>query len=208
MKVVVFGASGRVGRKVVALLLAQGHEVVAVVHTQNPFTPQKRLKIVTLDIHDEVKVTEVILGSQAVLSTLSNWGSEKGDVLTAAMKAIAPAMKKAGVKRIISLTGNAAFTTLDKPSIVQKANRAMLAKIAPKVLYDGEAHMAVLRQSGLDWTVLRSPVMNELGSVQYKLKNQLSGVTATIHRDAVAQAMVDQVRDNKWVRKTPTIWRG
>ena len=207
MKVTVFGASGRVGKKVVALLLAGGHEVVAVVHSQNPFESQKGLKVVTLDVHNEVKVAEVISGSQVVLSCLSNWGSKKGDVLTAAMKAVVPAMKKAGVKRVVSLTGNAAFTPEDRPSLLQKANRSMLAKIAPKVLQDGEVHMAVLRQSELDWTVLRSPVMNELGKVQYKLKSQLSGGTATIHRDAVARAMVEQVGDTKWIGKTPTIWR-
>ena len=95
--------------------------------------------MVAFDVHDQVKVTEVISGSQVILSCLSNWGSEQGDVLTAAMRAVVPAMKKVGVRRIISLTGNAAFTPDDKPTALQKANRAMLAKLAPKVLADGEA---------------------------------------------------------------------
>ena len=207
MKVVVFGASGRVGSHVVALLLAENHEVVACVHSRNPLRPHRRLQVVQLDVHDQVKVTEVIRGSQAVLSALSNWGSKEGDVLTAAMKAITPAMENAGVKRIISLTGNAAFTPDDKPTAIQKANRAMLAKIAPKVLEDGEQHMRILRESGLDWTVLRSPVMNVFGTEGYKLRDTLSGAIATIHRDAVARAMVEQIGDVKWVRKTPTIWR-
>ncbi|QQS19023.1 NAD(P)H-binding protein [Candidatus Saccharibacteria bacterium] len=207
MKVVVFGASGRVGSKVVALLQKNGHDVLAVVHSNDPFLATSNLQVVQLDVHDQVKVAEVISQSQAVLSALSNWGSKEGDVLTVAMQAIVPAMKSAGVRRIISLTGNAAFTTEDKPTTWQKANRAMLAKIAPKVLADGEKHMKILLDSDLDWTVIRSPVMNEIGHQRYRLSEKLSGTTATIHRQAVAQAMVDQLDNTTWFQKTPVIWR-
>lgn len=207
MKVVVVGASGRVGSKVVAVLLGQGHTVVACVHSHNPFETHARLHVVTLDVHDQVKVAEVISGSQAVISTVSSWKSESGDVLTSAMQAVVPAMQQAGVRRIVSLTGNAAFTPRDHPTVFQKANRAALAKIAPNVLADGEKHMAVLATSSLDWTVIRSPVMNKLGKETYQLRSKLSGTTATIHRQAVAQALVDQLTDATWLHKTPTIWR-
>ncbi len=207
MKVVVFGASGRVGSKVVELLLAHGHDVFAVVHSHDIFQGTPHLYVVQLDIHDNQAVAAVIQGASAVVSCLSNWGSEKGDVLTAAMNAIVPAMKEHGVKRIVSLTGNAAFTPDDNPSVIQKANRAMLQKVAPKVVADGEAHIVVLRASDLDWTIVRSPVMNTLGDDTYKLSDELSGATATINRQAVAQAMVDQIRDTNWLHKAPTIWR-
>lgn len=207
MNIVVFGASGRVGSKVVELLLADRHVVTAVIHERNPFAGNLNLRVVQLDIHDPKVVATTIQGADAVISCVSNWGSKEGDVLTAAMKSIVPAMKKHGVKRLISLTGNAAFTPEDEPSLVQKANRAMLQKLAPKVLRDGEEHMAVLRASDLDWTVLRSPVMNTLGSEKFRLKKELSGGAATIHRQAVAQAIVDQLQDGTWLRQTPTIWR-
>lgn len=207
MRVVVFGASGRVGSLVVELLLAAGHEVTATVHSKNSFDDNVKLMVVQLDVHDSKAVEVAVHGTDAVISTLSNWGSEKGDVLTAAMKTIVPAMQQHNITRIISLTGNAAFSSDDKPSLVQKANRAMLQKIAPKVLADGEQHMEVLRASDLDWTVIRSPVMNTLGGESYKLKKELSGGTATIHRQAVAQAIVDQLEDTRWLRQTPTIWR-
>ena len=101
MKAVVFGASGRVGSQVVGLLLERGDSVVAVVHSRNLFEPNPNLTVVAFDVHDQVKVTEVISGSQVILSCLSNWGSEQGDVLTAAIRAVVPAMKKVGVRRII-----------------------------------------------------------------------------------------------------------
>lgn len=207
MKVVVFGASGRVGSRVVELLLAEGHDVFAVVHKHDIFQGTPHLFVRQFDIHDAAKVEEVIKGTDAVISTLSNWGSKEGDVMAGAMRAIVPAMDKHRVKRIVSLTGNAAFTPDDTPNLAQKAARDVMMKIAPKVIADGEEHMAILDKSNLDWTVIRSPVMNTFGKDTYKLSAKLSGSMATINRQAVAKAMVDQLRDGTWLRQTPTIWR-
>ncbi len=209
MKVVVFGASGRVGSRVVELLLAQGHEVLAVVHSHDIFQGTPHLHVRQFDIHDEVKVAEVIDGSQAVLSCLSSWKSKSGDVLSSAMRAIVPAMKKHGVQRLVSLTGTGALTPDDNPTLSQRAGHDMMATVAPKVLADGETHMEILKASKLDWTVLRSPNMNSHGAKGYHLSAELpNNPFTTVHRQAVAQAMVDQLEDTKWARKTPTIWRG
>ncbi len=189
------------------LLLAEGYDVFAAAYKHDIFQGTPHLYVKQLDIHDTQAVAKVIDGTDAVVSCLSNWGSEAGDVLTAAMKAIVPAMDKHGVRRIVSLTGNAAFTPDDEPTFVQKANRVMLQKLAPNVLADGEEHMAVLRASDVDWTIIRSPVMNNLGSEKYKLSAKLSGGAATINRQSVARAIVEQLHDGTWLRQTPTIWR-
>lgn len=207
MNVVVFGASGRVGSRVVELLLARGDEVFAVVHRNDIFQGTPHLHVRQLDIHDTEAVAEVVKDADAIISTLSSWGSENGDVLSSAMQAIIPAMDMHGVKRLISLTGNAAFISTDEPTLAQKANRAVLSKVAPKVLADGEKHMALLEKSDIDWTVIRSPVMNTLGSEKYKLSSKLSAAAATINRQAVAKALVAQLSDGTWLRQAPTIWR-
>ena len=207
MKIVVFGASGRVGVRVVELLLAQGEEVFAVVHNHDLFQGHPHLHVRKLDVHDADAVAEVLQGAGAVVSTLSSWASKQGDVLSSAMRAIIPAMDANGIKRIVSLTGNAAFTPDDTPTLVQKAGRTMLHKIAPKVVADGEEHMAILRGSDLDWTIVRSPTMNNLGKDDYTLSAKLSNPTDTINRQAVAKAMVAELHEGTWLRQAPNIWR-
>lgn len=207
MNVAVFGASGRVGERVVQLLLADGHNVVAVSRHYDASLAAEQLRVEHVDVHDVPAVMRVLEGVDAVISVVSSWGSQNGDVLSSAMRAIIPAMRAHGVRRVVSLTGNAAFTSDDKPSLAQKANRAMLHKIAPKVLEDGEEHIRLLQRSDLDWTVVRSPVMNNLGKNTYKLSAKLSSGAATINRQAVARALVAQLQDGKWLRRTPTIWR-
>ena len=57
----VFGASGRLGREVVAELSTRGHAVVAFVHSNNPLEAGPGLRIVHGDVHDSraARMTEV-----------------------------------------------------------------------------------------------------------------------------------------------------
>ncbi len=208
MKIVVFGASGRVGRRVVELLVHQGHMVFAVVHHNDPFQGTPNLFVKQMDVHDAGAVAAVLEESDAVISTLGSWGTKTGDVLSSAMESIIPAMKKHGVRRIVTLTGAVAFLPGEKPTLNQRLVQNVLKKADKRVIEDGEKHIQLLQASELDWTVLRSPVMMTLGKPTYQLADKLSGATASIHRQAVAQAMVDQIGDNTWLQQAPTIWRG
>lgn len=208
MKVVVFGASGKVGSRVVELLLAQKHDVFAVVHSRDIFQGTPNLFVKKLDVHDTDAVAGVIEGAGAVLSCVSSWGSKNGDVLSSAMRAIVPAMKQHNVHRLVSLTGSGAVISTDKPNPVQKAGHFMMSAVAPKVLADSEEHIRLLQKSDLEWIVLRSPVMNNRGSDAYKLaKVPTKNPLATVNRQAVAQAMVDLIDDTKLVQQALCIER-
>jgi putative NADH-flavin reductase len=208
MKVAVFGASGKVGVRVVELLLKAGHEVIAVVHSHDVFQGTPNLYVKKCDIHDGTAVAQVLKGTEAVISCVSSWGSPDKDVLTSAMQTIAPAMEMHGISRIVSLTGTGALTDQDKPSVVQQASHELMAKVAPKVLADGEEHIRFLQTTDLDWTVLRSPTMNNRGKSTYKLEAELpTNPLGTIKRQAVAHALVDLLTDQNWFRQAPCITR-
>lgn len=221
MQITVFGASGKVGRLVVAELLTRGYTVVAFVHSQSlsaqdfatksPLKDQttkdiaSRLQTVQGDIYDQAAVERALSGSQAVISTLSSWGSQRKDILSVAMRAIVPAMERQQIRRIISLTGHDARTMGDDVSLLHRISHSILGIIAGKVLHDGEIHIDLLRQSQLDWTVIRSPIMTAVDSRQYRLTNQRPAPWATITRQAVAQTMVNQLDDRSYNQKSPYI---
>ena len=79
--------------------------------------------------------------------------------------------------------------------------------IAGKVLRDGEEHIRLLQDSDLDWTVLRSPVMNEVGGLGYGLSDQQPAPWNSIHRQAVARAMVEQIEQSNHYRSAPYLHR-
>jgi len=202
MKIVVLGASGKVGQKVVPLLLAEGHNVRAFVHSHNPFEPSARLEVVKGDVHNDKDIAEAVNGMDAVVGVLGSWGTKTKDIQVSAMKNLIPAMHALGIKRIVSLTGSGAYDPADKNTLSNVVGRM----VPLKVFKDGSEHISLLRESDLDWTVLRSPVMKEGdGSKGYKISEKWPGGFSLIDRNSVAHAMVELINSPDWSKKSPYI---
>lgn len=207
-QITVFGANGKIGSRVVKILLSKNYKVVAFVHNNSSFDPNPNLTVIGGDIHDSVKVHEALQGSDTVISALGSWGTRTKDILSVGIKNIVPAMHANKITRIISLTGSDARDPDDRPGIIHKITHELFGATAIKIMKDGENHMRILRDSGLDWTVLRSPVMLDSGEKgNYKLTMDLPGIFATIHRDDVADAMVKLAETGEYSHKSPIIYR-
>jgi putative NADH-flavin reductase len=208
MKVVIFGASGRVGSLLVAEMLRRNHEVTAFIFGPNPFKDDDRLIVLSGDIHSNKDVLEAIKSQDAVMSALGSWGTNSKDILSSAIENIIPAMESEKIKRIVTLTGADARDKYDKPSLLQKLTRNLLSAMNPKIMRDGEDHIKYLRASKLDWTVLRSPVMTDSGMYgNYKLRMTLPHFWQTINRKDVCLAMCDLVESKAHLKQSPVIYR-
>lgn len=209
MQVTVFGASGKVGRLVVGALLADGHTVVAFVHSASPFGAHDKLRIIKGDIHTGHGVDEALKGSAAVVSALGSWGTKKKDIVSSGMERIIPAMQANHVKRIISLTGSDARASGDTLSLIHRLSHTFI-RYSPerKILGDGERHIRLLEASGLDWTVLRSPLMDERGDPhEFRLGTARPKPWQTVNRHAVAKAMTGLTGNADFSQKAPFITR-
>lgn len=208
MRVVIFGANGKVGKLVVAEALGRGHTVTAFVHKHSDFESNPNLHIARGDIHNSQDVAAAIQGADAVVSALGSWGTQSKDIVSSGMANIIPAMEKFGVKQIISLTGSDARAAGDELGLVHRVSYPFLKLVAGKILRDGEKHIELLAASQLNWTVLRSPAMNTRGEAeQYTLNMQRPLPWQTVHRNAVAQAMLDQLELKEWTARAPYISR-
>jgi len=190
-----------VGRKIVPLLLARGYNVRAFVHSNNPFQTNANLEAITGDVHSEPDIVKAVDGVDAVVSVLGSWHTKTKDIQVSAMQHLIPTMQAAGIQRIVSLTGSGAFDPADKLTLGRR-----LARVIPlKVFKDGSEHIALLRASGLNWTVLRSPVMKEQGLKPYDITAVQPGMLSTISRDSVAAAMAELIESDKWTHQAPYI---
>ena len=205
MNVTVFGATGHVGSLVAEKLLAGGHNVNAFTHGTHHFADNPRLRIIRGDVHESEDIEQALGGSEAIISCLGSWHTPTKDILTAAMTSIVPIAEKQGIKRIISLTGAAAYAPGGHLSIIDRLNRSMLSLIASKILKDGEAHIRLLAESTLDWTVIRSPVMTTKDDAKYRLDVNSPSPLATIPRAAVVAALVDSLEDARYIGVAPYI---
>ena len=181
---------------------------MAFVHTHDLFVPSNQLTVQKGDVYNAGDVERALRGSDAVVSCLGSWGTPQKNVLSAAMKAIIPAMRTQKIRRIVTLTGSGAIA----PDIESGAGHVFMMRLlapfpAGKVFRDGEEHMRLLATSELSWTTLRSPVMTNLGGTGYRLSLKAGLPTATIKRQAVVNAMLDQLESDEFVGQAPIIHR-
>jgi putative NADH-flavin reductase len=204
-QVTVFGANGRVGSLVVRELLTRGYIVMAFVHRSHQLPASERLKIIQGDIYNAEDVDRAIAGSTVVISVLGSWSAPKKDILTVGMTHIIASMQRHGISRIVSLTGAEARASGDDLSIVHRLMHTALRIVAGKVLTDGERHIQLLAQSGLDWTVVRSPVMSarQPSGIVNDLTMRRPLPWQLIPRRLVVQCTVDLINDTAWLRKAP-----
>jgi putative NADH-flavin reductase len=206
MRVVVIGASGKVGRQVVELALERGYSVVATVHSHNPFEERSNLTVIKLDIKAPSSLAEALAGSQAVVVTLGSWHTKTKDIVSSGIKAIIPAMEKAGISRIITVTGAGALFAQDTPTVFDRGIHRLLGFAAGKILRDAEEHLRLLEASNLNWTAVRAPVMTRSRSTSYHLDSKkLAAPWATIPRAAVVACIVDQITDTHYLKQAPVI---
>lgn len=203
MKILIFGANGKVGSLVVKQCLANGHTVSAFIHGNNRLETNPNLRIIQGDIYDSAIVAQAVIGHDVVISCLGSWGTPNKDILSKGMRNIIPAMQSAGVRRIVSLTGADASAPGDHNNVLRRINHWVLSKIAPKILKDGEDHIRLLSGSSLDWTVVRSPVMNNRGSASFYLGNKRPMPWQTINRDAVAAAIYAAGTSVEFIKSAP-----
>lgn len=156
MNLVVFGATGQVGKQIVKQALFNGHHVKA--FGRNVFTEfsteEKDLDLIKGGVFDEGEVLHAIKGCDAVLSALGGSfdGTDKSRSL--GIKNIVTQMQKAGVQRIVALGGMGILNFDENKLLIDTED------YPKQYLPVGEEHRKAyeyLNNSGLEWTFVCSP---------------------------------------------------
>jgi putative NADH-flavin reductase len=158
MKIVVFGASGGIGKQVVRQALEAGHQVTAFVRNPDKLSlDHSNLRICQGDVTDSVNVEQVVAGQGAVISALGPTRPPVPGMMESAAKNIISVMQKHGLKRLLSTTGAGVRDPEDQPKLFDKMMKTLLTFMAKEVLQDSEANVNLIRDSNLDWTIVRFP---------------------------------------------------
>lgn len=207
MKILVFGATGRTGRRLVVQALEAGHEVTAFVRDPEKLgIYNERLRVVRGDVMDAESVDEAVAGQDAVLSALGHTKTSAKDVQARGTQNIVEAMKRHGVGRIVSLTGAGVRDPKDEPKLFDKAIVFLLKRLQRDVLEDAERHAEVLRRSGLDWTIVRGPILNDGGKTgEYRVGYVGKNSSTKISRADVADFMIRQLDDDSHLGQVPMV---
>jgi putative NADH-flavin reductase len=173
MKLTLFAATGGIGRQALEQALAAGHDVTAVV--RNPKKLSRPVRVVTTDLlaPDPAAIESAIRGADAVLSGLGARSASEVGVAWKGTRAIVEAMKTTGVRRVVVVSA-APISTVASPGRPHPPRRDpgegffmrnLLSPLIKLVLREHYADLAlmedVLRDSDLDWTVVRPPRLTD-----------------------------------------------
>jgi uncharacterized protein len=158
MRVVVFGAGGRVGQRVVEYALEAGHEVRAVVRNkgQLPFSKTKMLHIDLGDVMAPLVTQTVLRGADAVVSAIGNRLYDDGITLrTDATRQILEGMNVHGVPRFVLVS--AAGVLPYKPGVLR--GEFYVEPGFESVFADHKGAWQLVEASGIDYTLACPPKM-------------------------------------------------
>jgi putative NADH-flavin reductase len=207
MRIVVFGASRGLGLEVVKQALAAGHTVTAFVRSPEKFTVKHpNLTLCVGDAVDAVAVENAIAGQDAVISALGPTRPPMPGMMETAAKNIVAAMKKHGVRRLISTTGAGVRQPKDKPKFSDHFIGVLLNLLAKSVVLDSAANVKVIQNSDLDWTVVRYPrLVDGDRTGKYRFGYVSKDSSTQLSRADAADSVLKELTEKNWLRKLPLV---
>ncbi|MFE9664186.1 NAD(P)H-binding protein [Streptomyces sp. NPDC005955] len=148
MKIVVFGAGGRAGRRAVAEAQRRGHQVTAVVRDPAGHGDASGARVVAGDVTDTASVERVAAGHDAAVSAAVDLSVPPHEFFTASAGALTTGLTRAGVHRLVVvglaavLPGASGAPLMDEPGYPNEYRAFYLGHAAG---------VATLRAGDLDW---------------------------------------------------------
>jgi nucleoside-diphosphate-sugar epimerase len=220
MRLVIFGANGQTGRLLTRQALDAGHTAVAVTRRPDDFPiADPALTIAGADVHDAAAVVDIVAGADAVLSTLGvSFTREAVDTYSAGTANIVAAMKETGVRRLVVVSSTAAYHYPGRTGapFTLRVIEPVMTKTFGKTVYEDIRRMeTIVRDSGLDWTIVRPSGLFDLPYVTEYIAGEADPVGSFTSRTDLANYLLrlacrsgcDETVTISTTADTPTMWQ-
>lgn len=208
-KIIVFGATGKLGLQVVRQALDAGFEVTAFVRDPAKLVIQHpKLHVVTGDILDPASVERGLAGGfDAAISALGIFHREPRTELSDGTANVVRAMEKHGVTRLVVVSSVGAGDSKGQGNLLARGLQRLLLK---HVLADKDRQEALVAASNLTWTILRPPQLTDEPTARGDLvawsgPPSRAKITWKTSRASVARAALEAVSGGKYLRQAVNI---
>jgi len=203
MNIIIFGATGTIGRHLIEQALVQGHYVTAFAREPSTLkSKHKNLSVVAGDVLDPDAVSSAIKGHDGVLIALG--AGRKGDVRAVGTKHIIEAMEDQGVRRLVCQTTLGAGDSHSHLNFFWK--HIMFGLLLKDAMADHEEQEALIRQSNLEWVGLRPAAFTDgpvTGDYKLGFPQSAKGLALKVSRADVANVMLKQMTDDTYLHQFP-----
>lgn len=210
-KVLVIGASHGIGLETVRIALRAGHRVRALARSAARMPIQNvGLEKVSGDALDSETIRNALQDIEAVIQTLGVDISpravfERTTLFSQSTRILVDAMKAAGLKRLIAVTGLGAGDSRGHGGLLY--DLVVFPLLLKRVYDDKDVQECIIKCSGLDWTIVRPGLLtNRPATGRYRVltapKDWRFGM---ISRADVADFLVRQIDDRALIGTTPLL---
>jgi putative NADH-flavin reductase len=210
-KLLVIGASRGIGLETVKAALRAGHTVRALARSAASIPIQDAgLEKVSGDALDSDTIRDALRDVNVVIQTLGVDISpraifERTTLFSRSTRILVDAMKAAGVKRLIAVTGLGAGDSRGHGGFLYDTLAFPL--LLKRVYDDKDVQESIIKSSGLDWTIVRPGLLTSSPATgQYRaLTAPKEWWFGTISRADVADFLVRQIGDGALIGTTPLL---
>jgi uncharacterized protein len=160
MKVVLFGATGKSGSRLLQELVSRGHQVTAAARDIGKVPASANIKVRQDDLSDAQHTADVIRGADAVISAYAP-PADDTDALIGVTERQVEAVRQAGVDRLLVVGGAGGLEVAPGVSLI--ASGHLPAPYLPLATSHVKA-LDVLRESNVDWTYVAPAAYFEPGT--------------------------------------------
>lgn len=201
MKIALIGASGNIGSKILAEALARRHTVTAIVRNPDKIVRLDGLNPVQGNVGDADGLSALLIGHDAVISSLPFMGFDPDLLLSA--------IHKSGVRRYVAVGG--AGSLYAAPNLRVVDSEAFPDDWKPEA-QRGADYLTRLRQErDLDWTFISpsADISPGLRTGQFRIGGDellvAADGTSRISQEDFAVAMLDEIENPAHIRERFTV---
>ncbi len=206
MKLIIFGATGTLGRVLVKHAIKAGHQVTAFTRSgEFPHLSHANLSIVQGDVLAANVVAASLKNQEAVIVALG--AGRKGHVRTAGTQNIIAGMREHGVKRLLVQSTLGANDSKENLNFFWK--NIMFGMLLRPAMADHETQEEAVGTSGLAWTIMRPAAFTDgpaTGAYKHGFAHDSAAkLTLKISRADIADFFMAQLSSDRYLHQTPAL---
>lgn len=205
--VAIFGVSGRTGRALTAAARVRGWTIrgYARISSIAPIG----VAVISGNVEDVAQIVPVVASADAVCCVYGPREPYVDVFCAAATKAIVAAMRRAGCRRLLCVTG-AMIGDVSTRSRPMACARSWFRWRRPAVAQDRDEQEAIVMASDVDWTIVKPPRLNEARPSGHVLAGPdlPVGLRSAVSRGDLAAFMLDEIATPRFVRERVIVQQG
>jgi uncharacterized protein YbjT (DUF2867 family) len=210
MKILIIGATGPTGREILRQAVALGHVVTALVRDPAKADFGPTVQKAVGNVLEAATLEKALSGQEAVICSLGSGATgpfKEMTMLSAGTRNLVAAMKSQGVGRLVCITGVGAGES--KGHGPWYYNWLIQPLLLRGVYEDKTRQEAIVRASGLVWTLVRPAILTKdaaRGESAVRALTRLPGIhVGTIGRADVAAFCLRELADRHYQYQAPVI---